>query len=112
MHNNNDTLPKKNPLGFQIDLKHFELATSEEKAQQDRMRESTTFFKDGMKRLWKNKIAMTSFFIIVSIVLIVTIVPVIYPYSYEQQLGITPGQPIDSSYNNLKPFRSHRTEKA
>jgi oligopeptide transport system permease protein len=111
MLKNNDVMPKKNPLGFQINLKDFELATSEEKAQQDRMRESTTFFKDGMKRLWKNKIAMTSLFIIVGIVLIVTIVPIIYPYSYGEQLGVIPGQPIDSSYNNLKPFEYGETEQ-
>ena len=106
-----DTMPKKNPLSFQIDLKDFDLATSEEKALQDRMRESTTFLKDGLKRLWRNKIAMACFFIIVAIVLLVTIVPIFYPYSYDQQLGITPGQPIDSSYNNLKPFEFGETEK-
>jgi oligopeptide transport system permease protein len=105
-------MPKKNPLGFQINLQDFEPATDEEKAQQDRMCESTTFFRDGMKRLWKNKIATTCLFIIIGIVLIVTVVPYIYPYSYGQQLGITPGQPIDASYNNLKPFEYSTTEKA
>lgn len=112
MTRNNEALPKKNPLSFQINLKDFELATSEEKAMQDRMRESTTFFKDGIRRLRKNKIAMTCLFILTTIILAVIIIPIFYPYSYEQQLGITPGQPIDASYNNLKPFEYGETEKA
>jgi oligopeptide transport system permease protein len=84
MSEKNDKMPKKNPLSFQLNLKDFELATDEEKAQQDKMRESTTFFKDGMKRLWKNKIAMICLFVIIGIILIVTIIPIIYPYSYTQ----------------------------
>ncbi len=111
MRKKNDIMPKKNPLGFQLNLQDFEPATDEEKAQQDKMRESTTFFKDGMRRLWKNKIAVLCLFIIIGTILIVTIVPFIFPYSYGQQLGITPGQPIDASYNNLKPFQYGATEK-
>ena len=49
---------KKNPLSLQLDLSSFEKATDEEKFLQQRMRESTTFFKDGMHRFRKNKIAM------------------------------------------------------
>ena len=98
-------MPKKNPFSMQLNLESFEKATDEEKYLQQRMRESTTFFKDGMRRLSKNTIAMVCLSIIVLIVLIVTIVPSIYPYGYEQQLGITPGQPVDASYNNLKPMK-------
>ncbi len=101
---------KKNPLSFQLDLKELELATEEEKAMQVRMSDSTTFFKDGMKRLSKNKIAMTCLFIIVSIALIVIFVPMFYPYTYEQQLGVTQGQRVDSTYNNLNPFEYGDTE--
>ena len=105
-----DKLPKKNPLSMQLDLQSFEPATDEEKFMQQRMRESTTFFKDGMRRLKKNKIAMTCFFIVLVVVLIAAFVPMFYPYSYEQQLGNIPGQPVDSSYNNLKPFEYGETE--
>ena len=105
-----DKLPKKNPLSMQLDLQSFEKATDEEKFMQQRMRESTTFFKDGMRRLKKNKIAMTCFFIVLVVVLIAAFVPMFYPYSYEQQLGNIPGQPVDSSYNNLKPFEYGETE--
>lgn len=98
--------PKKNFFSSQVDLEAaFGLASDEEKSLQARMRPSTTFFKDGMRRLSKNWIAMTCLAIIAVIVLIVFFVPMVYPYGYEQQLGITPGQPVDPSYNNLKPMR-------
>ena len=105
--------PKKNLFSSQVDLEAaFGLASNEEKSLQARMRPSTTFFKDGMRRLSKNWIAMTCLCIVLAIVLIVFIVPTFYPYSYEQQLGITPGQPVDPSYNNLKPFEYGSTELA
>ncbi|MBQ5884970.1 MAG: ABC transporter permease, partial [Clostridia bacterium] len=91
MKKNTTSLPKKNPLSLQLDLSKFEKATDEEKFLQQRMRESTTFFKDGMRRLAKNKLAMACLIIVVLIVLIATFVPMIYPYSYEQQLGVTAG---------------------
>ncbi|MBQ2295881.1 MAG: ABC transporter permease [Clostridia bacterium] len=110
MKKNTTSLPKKNPLSLQLNLSKFEKATDEEKFLQQRMRESTTFFKDGMRRLAKNKLAMACLIIVVLIVLIATFVPMIYPYSYEQQLGVTAGQSVDSSYNNLKPFEYGATE--
>ena len=62
-------MPKKNPLSLQLNLQSFEPATDDEKFMQQRMRESTTFFKDGMKRLLKNKIATISLIIIVLVTL-------------------------------------------
>lgn len=103
-------MTKKNPLSFQLNIKDFELATEDEKAMQVRMSESTTFFKDGMKRLSRNKIAMTCLGIILLIALIVIFVPMFYPYSYEQQLGVIQGKSADSSFNNLKPFEYGKTE--
>lgn len=110
MKKNATSMPKKNPLSLQLDLSKFEKATDEEKFLQQRMRESTTFFKDGMRRLAKNKLAMACLIIVTIIVLIAVFVPMIYPYSYEQQLGVTAGQSVDSSYNNLKPFEYGTTE--
>ena len=107
---NNNELPKKNIFSSQVDLSKFRKATDEEKQQQARMRESTTFFKDGMRRLFKNPISVVCLCIVVTIVLISVFVPMFYPYSYEQQLGVLPGQEVDSSYNNLKPFEYGKTE--
>lgn len=108
--NNINEVPKKNPLSFQLNLKDFEKATDDEKAQQVRMSESITFFKDGMRRLRKNKIAMTCLAVLIIIALLVTFVPMIYPYTYEQQLGVAQGKRIDKTYNNLKPFEYGETE--
>ena len=51
----NEELKKRQILSAQIDLSKFNKgdfikATEEEKKQQDVMGESTTFFKDGMRR--------------------------------------------------------------
>ena len=81
MNKDINTMPKKNPLSLQLDLQSFEKATDEEKFMQQRMRESTTFFKDGMRRLKKNKIAMVCLVMVVIIVLIAAFVPMFYPYS-------------------------------
>ncbi|MDD3999969.1 MAG: ABC transporter permease [Bacilli bacterium] len=101
---------KKNFLSLQVSYDQFLPATEEEKKQFEKMRESTSFWKDGFKRLWKNKIAMTSFFIIIIIILITIFVPMVYPYKYGQQLGVTQGH-VDSSYLNLKPFEYGETEQ-
>lgn len=102
--------PKKHMLSLQLDAAAFEPATDDEKAQQIRMRESVSFFKDGMRRLSKNKIAMISLSLIVLIVILVAVVPALYPYSYSQQLGVSQGNTVDKSYNNLSPFEYGTTE--
>ena len=95
-----------------IDVDQFLPATDEEKAYMVQMRPSSTFFKDGMKRLLKNKVATVSLIVILLITLASLIIPAIWPYSYETQLGIQPGKPVDSSYNNLAPFEYGKTEQA
>ena len=55
---NLDQMPKKSPFSFQVDLSKFEKATDEEKRQQEVMSESSTFFKDGMRKLMKNPLAV------------------------------------------------------
>ena len=100
----------KKPLSFHVDLDAFTPATDAEKEYLVQMRESTTFFKDGVKRLLKNKIATISFFLVVIITLAAIFLPMFWPYSYDTQLGISPGKPVDASYANLKPFEYGRTE--
>jgi len=101
----------KNLLSLQIDTKKFRLATEEEKNQQEILRESSSFLKDGLKRLRKNKIAMISLIVIIIITLMVIFVPLFYPYHYSRQLGVVPGQNVDPSYENLRPFEYGETEK-
>lgn len=101
----------KVPFNLQVDIDQFLPASEEEKAYMVKQRPSTTFFKDGVKRLKKNKVALVSFYVIVVIVISAIILPFFWPYSYEQQLGISPGHPVDPTYSNLKPFEYGSTEK-
>ncbi len=98
-------------LSMHPDLDCFAPASAEEKEYMVQMRPSTTFFKDGCKRLVKNRVALVSLIIIVIITLSSIILPMVWPYSYDAQLGATPGKPVDASYANLKPFEYGRTEQ-
>ena len=103
---------KKTPFNLQLDVDAFLPASEEEKQYLVQMRESSTFFKDGVKRLLKNKVATISLIVIVIITLSSILLPMFWPYSYEQMLGVTPGRPVDPSYSNLAPFTYGKTEQA
>ena len=101
----------KKIFSMHVDVDDFIPASEEEKAYMVKMRPSTTFFKDGMKRLMKNKIAAISMFLIIIIALGSIIIPFFWPYKYDKMLGNTPGKPMDPSYNNLAPFEYGKTEQ-
>ncbi len=105
-------LNAKNPFSLQqrLDPDAFRPATAEEKEYISKMRPSSTFFRDGVKRLLKNKVATVSLIIIVIITLSSIILPYVWPYSYDQMLGVQPGRPADASYNNLAPFQYGKSE--
>ena len=88
----------KNPLSFQLNLnpEDFLPASDEEKQSQVVMRESVSFWKDGMRRLRKNKVAMVSLVIIILVMILSFIVPSFYPYNYKDQI---------KGANNLKPMQ-------
>lgn len=101
----------KKPFSLHVNLDAFMPATDEEKAYMVQMRPSTTFFRDGMKRLLKNPVATISIIIILIIALSSIFIPMIWPYSYDSMLGVTPGKSVDASYNNLAPFAYGKTEQ-
>lgn len=103
---------KKKIFSMHVNLDAFIPATEQEKQYAVKMRPSSTFFKDGVKRFIKNKVALVSFFIVAIITLLAIILPSVWPYSYERQLGVTFGKPPDASYNNIKPFGYGATERA
>ena len=110
--NTKDILKKaKKKLTMHVDVSDFLPASDDDKKYMVAMRDSTTFFKDGVKRLVKNKVAFASFIIIVLITLSSVILPMVWPYAYEQQLGNLPGKSPDYSYNNLAPFEYSPTEQ-
>ena len=102
---------KKKIFTMHVDVEDFLPASDAEKEYMVKMRPSTTFFKDGMKRLMKNKIAAISMFLIIIIALGSILIPFFWPYKYDKMLGNTPGKPMDPSYNNLAPFEYGTTEQ-
>ncbi|MDD6711752.1 ABC transporter permease [Sharpea azabuensis] len=115
MEKENVVYKKRQILSSQVDLskfnkKEFEKATDEEKKQQDVMGESTTFFKDGMRRLRKNPLAMGSIIILVALILIILITPHIVPYSYSEMITVNGVR--DKGTANLAPFQFSPREQA
>ncbi|MBQ8281340.1 MAG: ABC transporter permease [Lachnospiraceae bacterium] len=96
---------KENPLSFHLKLnpEDFLPATEEEKQSQVIMRESVSFWKDGMRRLLKNKVAMVSAAVILIVMIFSFIVPAFYPYTYDYQI---------KGANNLKPMEYSEEELA
>jgi len=76
----------KNPFSLQLKTDDFLPANEEEKKQLVVMRESTTFWKDAMRRLRGNKIAMAAFIVIVLVMIFAFVLPSFYPYTYDQQI--------------------------
>lgn len=103
-------LNRHKPFSIQQDMNSFLPASEKEKEYMVQMRPSTTFFKDGVKRFKKNKVAVVSLVIILVITLSCIFIPFFWPYSYDAQLGVTPGKPVDPSYKNLGPFQYGKTE--
>ena len=103
---------KEKLFSLQQDPNLFLPATDEEKEYMVQMRESSTFFRDGVKRLLKNDVAVVSIILIIIITLSAIFVPMFWPYSYDRMLGVAPGKQVDNSYNNLRPFEYGTTEQA
>ena len=99
----NNKMPKKNLFSTQINLSKFEPATDDEKRQQDVMSESVTFFKDGMRRLFKNPLAVLSIVILSILILTIIIAPIIVPYDYDYVIRINGRK--DKTAQNLAPFK-------
>ncbi len=107
-YNENGT-PKKNPLSLQINLQKFEKATDEEKRQQEVMSKSTTFFRDGMRKLFKNPLAVMSLVVLTLIVIIIIVAPMIVPYGYSDILSVEGKR--DKGAKNLAPFTYSEMEQ-
>ena len=94
----------KNGLpSFQLAVDDFLPAEDSEKQSLVTMRESVGFWKDGMRRLSKNIVAMISLVVIVLVMIFSFIVPSFYPYTYEEQIR---------GSENLSPFEYSEKEQA
>lgn len=88
---------------LQLNPDDFAPATLDEKQSLVIMRESVNFWKDGFRRLRKNKIAMISLIFVIIIMIFAYVMPSFWPYSYEQQIKTS---------ENLAPFEYGSAEQA
>lgn len=94
----------KKPIpSLHLNADDFIPATSEEKESLVVMRESVNFWKDGLRRLRKNKIAMVSLVFILIIIVFAYFLPSFWPYTYDQQIKYS---------ENLSPFEYGKDEQA
>ncbi|MBR3003519.1 MAG: ABC transporter permease [Lachnospiraceae bacterium] len=117
---NSQGIPKKSFLSAQINLSKFSPATEDEKKQQDVMGESTTFFKDGIRKLFRNPLAVASIVVLILIILLILIAPAVVPYKYEEIMSVpvvnSEGQILskttrDKGAKNLAPFTYSELEQ-
>ena len=74
------------------------------------MSESTTFFKDGMRKLMRNPLAVMSIIILILLIGIIVVAPHIVPYSYSEIISVEGRR--DKTAKNLKPFEYSENELA
>ena len=68
-----------------ISPEELQPASAEEKAMNDQMRPSISYWKDAMRRFTRNKLAMVMLAILLIIILAAIFGPVISPYTYKGQ---------------------------
>lgn len=78
-------------------------ATNEEKQSITQNRPSVSFWKDAMRRLKKNKVAMVALAVIIILVVFAFIGPLVVPYDYAQQIR---------GSENLSPMKYSEAEMA
>ena len=101
--------PKKRPFSLQLDVAQFEPATEEEKAQHEIMRESTSFFQDGMRKLFRNPLAVGSLIVLILLLITIVVAPLIVPYSYSGMITVNGKR--DKTAKNLPPFTYSKLEQ-
>ena len=79
-------MSNNNFLSLQLQVDDFLPASDAEKESLVILRESVSFWKDGMRRLLKNKVAMASLVVIVLIMFFSFVLPSFYPYTYKEQV--------------------------
>ena len=93
-----------NPLSMHINPNLFEQATDAEKQELVVIRQSTSLWKDAMRRFRKNKFAMVALVLIIILFLFAFVGPLISPYNYDQ---FNQGQE-DQGPNWTHPFGTDR----
>ena len=74
------------------------------------MSESVSFFKDGMRKLMKNPLAVGSIIVLIVIIAMILIVPHVVPYKYSQIITVNGSR--DKAAGNMAPFTYSEKELA
>mgnify|MGYP000702119216 CR=1 FL=1 len=92
-----------------LEKENAETAKREEKRQQDVMSKSTTFFRDGMRKLFKNPLAVGSLIVLSLIIITIIVAPMIVPYKYSEILSVNGRR--DKGAKNMAPFTYSEMEQ-
>lgn len=97
---------RENPIAVSFQVKYkpedFQPATEDDKKSKVIMRESIGFWRDGIRRLCRNKVALVSLIIVILIMVCSFFIPSIYPYDYKTQV---------KGSENLKPMTYSASEQ-
>jgi oligopeptide transport system permease protein len=74
------------------------------------MSESSSFFRDGMKKLMRNPLAVASMIVLAIVLLTIIFAPMIVPYGYDQIISVEGKR--DKGAKNLEPFAWSELERA
>ncbi len=102
-------IPKKHLLSLQLDPAIFTPADASEKETHAQMRESTTFFKDGMRKLFKNPLAVGSIIVLFLLIVVIVFAPMVVPYGYDEMITVNGIR--DKSAKNLGPMEYSKLEQ-
>ncbi|NLM45529.1 MAG: ABC transporter permease [Firmicutes bacterium] len=91
------------PLTFHLKVEDFLPASAEEKQELVTMRESVSFWRDGIRRFRRNKLGMASLAVVLFMMFFAFILPSFYPYNYYEQLR---------GSESLAPFEYSKAEQA
>lgn len=100
----NKTSLRLNPLSMHVNPNLFERATDDEKQELVIIRQSTSLWKDAMRRFRRNTFAMIALVLIIMLFLFAFVGPLFSPYNYDQ---FNQGEE-DQSPNPVHPFGTDR----
>ena len=84
-------MPKKSPFSLQLNLQKFGN-------------------RDGMRRLFKNKLAVASIIVLAFVICVILVAPAIVPYGYAEIMSVEGKR--DKTAKNLAPFTYSKNEQA
>ncbi|HHX74326.1 MAG TPA: ABC transporter permease [Firmicutes bacterium] len=91
------------PLSFHLKAEDFLPASADEKHELETMRESVSFWRDGIRRFRKNRLGIASLAVVLFMIFFAFVLPGFYPYNYYEQLR---------GSESLAPFAYSETEQA